>query len=121
MSSIKRIKEQKIKKIVIVGGSHSGFSSAWMLLNGPADLWHNTSINNSQKKDHKEGEAYNFPGAVYKSTDVCPRCCNCKGSKTPSKMSKKASDSGAESKKDACKCICKCFGFFKYKHWNFDY
>ena len=122
MSSIKRIKEQKIKKIVIVGGSHSGFSSAWMLLNGPADLWHNTSINNSQKKDHKEGEAYNFPGAVYKSTDACTRCCNCKGgSKTPSKMSKKASDSGAESKKDACKCICKCFGFFKYKHWNFDY
>ena len=42
MATIKRIKAEKLKKIVIIGGSHSGFSAAWMLLNGPADLWHNT-------------------------------------------------------------------------------
>lgn len=35
-SILARIKEQKLKKIVIVGGSHSGFSCAWMLLKGPA-------------------------------------------------------------------------------------
>lgn len=29
------------RKIVIVGGSHSGFSSAWVLLNGPACYNHN--------------------------------------------------------------------------------
>ena len=35
-SIMSRIKDQKLKKIVIVGGSHSGFSCAWMLLKGPA-------------------------------------------------------------------------------------
>ena len=29
-------KNTKKRKIVIIGGSHSGFSSAWILLNGPA-------------------------------------------------------------------------------------
>ena len=43
-SIMNRIKEQKLKKIVIVGGSHSGFSSAWMLLNGPANYNKNLSI-----------------------------------------------------------------------------
>jgi hypothetical protein len=32
------------RKIVIMGGSHSGFSAAWILLNGPADLLHNTHV-----------------------------------------------------------------------------
>jgi hypothetical protein len=41
-SIMSRIKEQKLKKIVIIGGSHSGFSSAWMLLNGPATYNKNT-------------------------------------------------------------------------------
>lgn len=39
-----RIQEENLKNIVIVGGSHSGFSSAWMLLNGPADILHNTHV-----------------------------------------------------------------------------
>lgn len=30
-------KEKKKLKIVIIGGSHSGFSCAWILLNGPAN------------------------------------------------------------------------------------
>lgn len=42
--TIKRIKAQNKKKIVIIGGSHSGFSSAWILLNGPADILHNTHV-----------------------------------------------------------------------------
>ena len=48
LATMKRIKEHKIKKIVILGGSHSGFSAAWMLINGPADLWHNTHIKTTQ-------------------------------------------------------------------------
>lgn len=42
-----KIKENKFKNIVIVGGSHSGFSCAWMLLNGPATYKNNTSIRTS--------------------------------------------------------------------------
>jgi 6-phosphofructokinase len=35
-ATMERINTQKLKKIVIVGGSHSGFSAAWLMLNGPA-------------------------------------------------------------------------------------
>lgn len=30
-------KKKKKLKIVIIGGSHSGFSCAWILLNGPSN------------------------------------------------------------------------------------
>jgi 6-phosphofructokinase len=40
---VSQINEQKIRKVVIIGGSHSGFSAAWLLLNGPADLFANCS------------------------------------------------------------------------------
>ena len=43
-SIMQRIKEQKMKNIVIIGGSHSGFSCAWMLLKGPATFQHNSAI-----------------------------------------------------------------------------
>ena len=35
-STIEKINEKKMKNIVIIAGSHSGFSTAWLLLNGPA-------------------------------------------------------------------------------------
>ena len=57
---MKKIRPEGIKKIVIIGGSHSGFSAAWMLLNGPATLWNNTSINTQAKRIHKEGDPFNF-------------------------------------------------------------
>jgi DNA-binding NtrC family response regulator len=41
---LRRLKSENKKKIVIIGGSHSGFSTAWLLLNGPADLLHNTHV-----------------------------------------------------------------------------
>ena len=35
----KQVAQLKPKaKVIIIGGSHSGFSCAWMLLNGPAAL-----------------------------------------------------------------------------------
>lgn len=39
---ISKINDKRIKNIVIVGGSHSGFSAAWLLLNGPADIFRNS-------------------------------------------------------------------------------
>ena len=47
-ATIKRINQNKFKKIVIVGASHSGFSAAWLLLNGPATFNKNNSINSSK-------------------------------------------------------------------------
>ena len=44
LNVIKRIKNENLKNIVIIGGSHSGFSSAWLLMNGPADILHNTHV-----------------------------------------------------------------------------
>lgn len=57
------IKEQKLKNIVIVGGSHSGFSSAWLMLNGPATHKKNNSINSTKFN--------NFPEAPFKQVNNC--------------------------------------------------
>ena len=89
MTSIRRIKSQKLKNIVIMGGSHSGFSAAWILINGPANLWHNTSVNTTCKKNHKEGTPYQFPGAMLKTGRNCSECCVCKKDVSPSKSSSK--------------------------------
>lgn len=35
-ATMEKINEKKMKNIVIIAGSHSGFSSAWLMLNGPA-------------------------------------------------------------------------------------
>ena len=35
-SVMTKIVENKLKKIVIIGGSHSGYSCAWLMLNGPS-------------------------------------------------------------------------------------
>jgi hypothetical protein len=55
------IKEKKMKNIVIVGGSHSGFSAAWMMLNGPATYNRNTHGEYHYKKATK------FPDAPRKT------------------------------------------------------
>jgi hypothetical protein len=98
------IKEKKIKKIVILGGSHSGFSAAWMLLNGPADMMHNTHVKPTVQNDVIDRKkAFKFPDAVFKTIQDCAACCAC------------------PQKKKNCGCICKCYGFFKYEETNFDY
>ena len=43
--TMEKINEKKIKNIVIIGGSHSGFSCAWMMLNGPATYNRNNIYN----------------------------------------------------------------------------
>jgi len=96
---MQRIKENKYKNIVIVGGSHSGFSSAWMILNGPASYCRNNSINSTK---HTQ-----FPIAPMKQLSNCDECCTCTEAK--------------KKKEPKCGCQCKCLGYFNYKDWDFDY
>ena len=74
---VKRIKEFNKKKIVIIGGSHSGFSTAWLLLNGPADILHNTHVVPSAQRIHKNTGKFEFPGAPIRGIANCARCCGC--------------------------------------------
>ena len=92
---MKHIHDQKLKNIVIIGGSASGFSSAWLILNGPATYKKNNSIRATSNQ---------IPSAELKKIPNCRDCCYC-----PKKMTK------------SCECICKCFGYFKYTDWGFDY
>ena len=87
---------------MIIAGSHSGFSTAWMLLNGPATYNRNNSRNIDASKWPKMGDA------VFKTNPNCTECCTCPDSKKKKEQPK-------------CACICKCFGYFNYKDWDFDY
>ena len=98
---MERIKQEDIKNIVIVGGSHSGFSSAWMMLHGPATFCKNNSLGPSASKFKS------FPDAPLKQMKDCLECCTC--------------DKTKKKKEIQCGCICKCFGYFTYKDWDFDY
>ena len=91
--TMEKIKREGIKNITIIGGSASGWSTAWLLLNGPANFQHNNSIKSKPK---------NFPKANCNSIPGCRYCCFC-------------------NRKNTCKCVCACFGDFKYKDWDFDY
>ena len=104
------MREHRKKRVVIIGGSHSGFSSAWMLLNGPADLLHNAHETSSATYQYRRTGNFQFPDAVFKTLDNCARCCTCH-------LVKKAK----KGPKVKCQCICRCFGFFKYQDWGFDY
>ena len=54
-----------------MGGSHSGFSAAWLLLNGPADLLHNTHVIPTVQNVKKNTGKFTFPGAANRSIDNC--------------------------------------------------
>jgi hypothetical protein len=91
LETMRKIRPEGIKKIVIIGGSHSGFAAAQMLLEGPADLWHNTHVKPSCAKGFKSGDIPQFPGAPLKKVHNCSECCTCRFNKgsSPSKVSKK--------------------------------
>jgi hypothetical protein len=103
MATMKRIKEARMRNIVIVGGSHSGFSAAWMLMNGPADILHNTHVKPTCQLKHAKRTRVHFPDAVFKTISECKVCCTCK------------------TKVQKCSCVCKCCGFFRYRDWDYDY
>ena len=91
---MENIKKNKIKNIVIIGGSASGFSTAWLLLKGPATHKHG-----------KQGEE--CPTAKLKALQNCRDCCICHIAKKPGSRA-------------PCQCQCRCFGFFQFQRWNFD-
>ena len=43
LKHIYSLNASRSKKVVIIGGSHSGFSCAWMLLNGPSTYYNNNA------------------------------------------------------------------------------
>lgn len=90
---VKEIK-QNAKKVVIIGGSHSGFSCAWMLLNGPANY-------KLQFKNLKH-----FPNSKKYANQKCKFCCQC-NTENPEQC-------------DLCKCIC-LGSSFENPEVKFDY
>jgi hypothetical protein len=95
-------------KVVIIGGSHSGFSCAWMLLNGPAAQKYQMKAPNANRKVQKQ----------------CSECCSCgvylKQIKQQTGVNlQKKKPTAAENEK-ACACICKCFGVFRHDEWPAD-
>ena len=67
INSIQMLNQKPKKKIVIIGGSHSGFSCAWMLLNGPAAYYKNNAGISIEKE----------PYATRKYAKNCLDCCQC--------------------------------------------
>jgi hypothetical protein len=65
-----------LKKIVIIGGSHSGFSSAWLLINGTAayNSAYASSIDSGAEGYKPQAKA---PDAVIKFNENCTICCKC--------------------------------------------
>lgn len=55
--TMEKINEKKLKNIVIIAGSHSGFSAAWLMLNGPATYNKNNQIKKEVKGWDKMGDA----------------------------------------------------------------
>ena len=102
-ATMSMIKEKKLKNIVIVGASHSGFSSAWLLLHGPA-TW---KRNNALVRQGKTITRAHFPEAPLKSNPHCGECCSCSEAK--------------KTKNPKCDCLCKCWGYFKHQDWDFDH
>ena len=62
-------------KIVIIGGSHSGFSCAWMLLHGPA-MYNRCEIPN-EEAGMECTRPTRVPFAVRKGIKNCVTCCSC--------------------------------------------
>ena len=91
---MKEINQNKYKNIVIIGGSHSGFSAAWLMLNGPATYNRNNSIG-------EKAQNYKLPDTNPKPNPNCKECCQC----TQLKLKQSFKEKDKEIK---CQCICKC-------------
>jgi len=97
------INTNKFKNIVIIGASHSGFSSAWLLLYGPATF----KRENALLRTGQPIRTTHFPDAEQKSNPHCCECCDCSEAK--------------KAKNPKCDCLCKCWGYFQpYEDWGYD-
>ena len=72
LENIRKLKPKS--RVVIIGGSHSGFSCAWLLLNGPATANHN-SVPFANRKVQKQCKDC----CICKQARVCPCVCKCFG------------------------------------------
>jgi hypothetical protein len=80
---------------VIIGGSHSGYSCAWMMLNGPSSYHKHNYLKTVRWKKFPEGHIY--------KNEECEFCCKCP------RIAK-------------CECPCSCLGNdFEFKEFDFDY
>ena len=105
--TMKLISEKKLKNIVIVGGSHSGFSCAWLILKGPASYKFNNSMNLKKWQE--------YPKGYIVSNEGCQNCCVCSTPKPPVIAE-------TDQTKDSCKCTCYCLGgHIVYREHEFDY
>ena len=95
---MKTICEKKLKNIVIIGGSHSGFSCAWLILNGPASYKHNNSINLKKWQEYPKGYIH--------KNDRCPNCY--------------VGDGTPQIAEGSWKCYC-LGGHIVYRENEFDY
>ena len=103
LNTMKTINENKYRNIVIVGGSHSGFSVAWLMLNGPATYNQNNSL--GQRSAH-----FKLPDHLPRANPNCKQCCHCGSNNVKANKDKEIK----------CVCVCKCFGFFQHNDWGFD-
>ena len=70
--TMQKIVKGRLQNIVIIGGSASGFSAAWMILNGPACV----------QNAGEEGYLQSGAPAARKVIPNCKDCCSCPKSKT---------------------------------------
>jgi hypothetical protein len=64
-------------KVVIIGGSHSGFSCAWLLLNGPAMFQKCFKVLQQTTPQDENQLAAKIPHAYRKQVKNCIPCCTC--------------------------------------------
>ena len=106
--TMKLICDQKLTNIVIVGGSHSGFSCAWLMLKGPASYNQNNSIKLKQWQQYPKGHIVKNRG--------CPNCCLCSSPKQQPIIAE------TDENKSNCSCTCYCLGgHIVYRENEFDY
>lgn len=115
-SCVTQLNQRPSKKIVIIGASHSAFSCAYMLLNGPAAYYRNNADISVDREPH----------APRKAVKNCIDCCQCGivlANMRRAKMAKEGMTSPPKAGKEpqTCNCLCICFGLFDYDDWKFDY
>lgn len=76
LRTMEEINQKKLKNIVIIGASHSGVSSAWLMLYGPATYARNNSLTTAGSNKWNK-----FPDSQRKSIANCEECCDCSKAK----------------------------------------
>ena len=97
---ITNLRSKRERKVVIIGGAHSGFSSAWILLNGPSNF-------------KFQGKEFVSPSS---GSYVCLNCVNCNFNclnEMPSNSyDKPLTNSSGKN------CNKECFGKVHDRHWK---